>query len=75
MDCKKDRVSASRVSPAQRQNASGGSLMLRTVFFLAIMIWMLGLALQFGGGVFHLLLVVAAIVLVMRRMLPRRSFY
>jgi hypothetical protein len=49
--------------------------MLRTIFFLAVMIWMLGLVLQFGGSAFQLLLVVAAIMLVMKRMLPRRYFY
>jgi len=49
--------------------------MLRTGFFLAVMIWMLGLALQFGGSVHHLLLVVAAIMLVMKYTFPRRSVY
>ena len=49
--------------------------MLRTIFFLAVMVWMLGLVLQFGGSVLHLLLVVAAIMLVMKHTFPRRSLY
>jgi hypothetical protein len=43
--------------------------MLKTIFFLAVTIWMLGLSLQFGGSVFHLLAVVAAIMLVMKHTL------
>jgi uncharacterized protein DUF5670 len=57
------------------QTHQGDSLMLRTIFFLAVMVWMLGLALQFGGSALHLLLVVAAIMLVMKYTLLRRSFY
>jgi hypothetical protein len=49
--------------------------MLRTIFFLAVMVWMLGLAFQFGGSALHLLLVVAAVMLVMKYTLLRRSFY
>jgi uncharacterized protein DUF5670 len=49
--------------------------MLRTIFFLAVMVWMLGLMFQFGGSALHLLLVVAAMMLVMKYTLLRRSFY
>jgi hypothetical protein len=49
--------------------------MLRTIFFLTVMIWMLGLMLQFGGSVLHLLLVVAAIMLIMKYTFLRRSLY
>jgi Family of unknown function (DUF5670) len=49
--------------------------MLRTIFFLAVAIWMLGLMLQFGGSVFQLLLVVAAIMLVMKFTFRRHSLY
>jgi Family of unknown function (DUF5670) len=48
--------------------------MLRTIFLVIVMIWMLGLALQFGGSIFPLLLVVAAIVLVMNYTFWRHSF-
>jgi len=49
--------------------------MLRTIFSLAVLIWMLGLMLQFGGSALHLLLVVAAIMLIMKYTFPRRSLY
>ncbi len=49
--------------------------MLRTIFFMAIAIWMLGLMLQFGGSVLPLLAVVASILLVMKRTFRRRSLY
>ncbi len=49
--------------------------MLRTLFFYAVVIWMLGLMLQFGGSVLHILLVVGAIMLVMHYTLRRRSLH
>jgi uncharacterized protein DUF5670 len=52
----------------------GGGLMFRTIFLAFVAVWMLGLVLHFGGSVIHLLLVVAAIVLVMNYMLRRHSF-
>jgi Family of unknown function (DUF5670) len=48
--------------------------MLWTIFMIAIAVWMMGLVFQFGGSILHLLLVVAAIVLVMNHMFRRRSF-
>jgi len=48
--------------------------MLRTIFFLAVVIWMLGLMLQFGGSVLQLLLVVGAIMLLMKYTFRRHSF-
>jgi hypothetical protein len=48
--------------------------MFRTIFLVIVMIWMLGLVLQFGGSVLPLLLVVAAIVLAMNHVLRRQSF-
>ena len=48
--------------------------MFRTIFLVIVTFWMLGLAFHFGGSVLHLLLVVAAIVLVMNYMFRRQSF-
>jgi Family of unknown function (DUF5670) len=48
--------------------------MFRTIFLAFVAVWMLGLVLHFGGSVIHLLLVVAAIVLVMNYMVRRHSF-
>jgi hypothetical protein len=56
-------------------NASGGPLMLRTIFLLASAMWMLGLMLQFGGSVLPLLLVIASLLLVMKHIFRRPSLY
>src|ERR1041385_1894490 len=61
--------------PAQSRCIKGGSLMLRTLFFLAVVIWMLGLMFQFGESVLHILLVVGAIMLVMKFTFRRHSLY
>lgn len=47
--------------------------MLRTIFMIAIFVWMATLGLQFGAAVLPLLLVVAGIVLAMDHMFRRRS--
>lgn len=49
--------------------------MLKTIFFLTVVIWMLGLMLQFGGSVLYLLLVVAAIMLVMKHTFQRQFLH
>jgi len=49
--------------------------MLRTLFFFAVVIWMLGLMFQFGGSVLHILLVVGAIMLAVKYTFRRRSLY
>lgn len=49
--------------------------MLRTIIFVTVAIWMLGLMLQFGESVLPLMLVVAAIVLMIKYTFPRRSLY
>ena len=47
--------------------------MLRTIFMIAIFVWMAILGLQFGAAVLPLLLVVTGIVLAMDHMFRRRS--
>ncbi len=49
--------------------------MLRTIFFLAAAIWMLGLMLQFGESVLPSLLVVASILLAMKHTFRRRPLH
>jgi len=49
--------------------------MLRTLFFFAVAIWMLGLMFQFGGSILPILLVVGAIMLVMKYTFRRHSLY
>jgi hypothetical protein len=47
--------------------------MLWTIFIILLVLWMLGLIGHVGGGLIHLLLVVAAIVLIFNLLSGRRS--
>jgi Family of unknown function (DUF5670) len=47
--------------------------MLWTIFAILLVLWMLGFGLHVGGGLIHLLLVVAVIVLVWNLLSGRRS--
>lgn len=38
--------------------------MLWTIFVILVVLWLLGFAFQIGGGLIHLLIVVAVIVLI-----------
>jgi hypothetical protein len=47
--------------------------MLWTVFVVILVLWLLGFSFHFGGGLIHLLLVIALIVLVYNLVTGRRS--
>ncbi len=47
--------------------------MLWMVFVVIMVLWLLGFALHIGGGLIHLLLVVAVIVLVFNLITGRRN--
>ena len=47
--------------------------MLWTIFVILIVLWLLGFSLNIGGGLIHLLLVIALIVLVFNLVTGRRS--
>jgi hypothetical protein len=47
--------------------------MLWTVFAVVLILWLLGFSFHVGGGLIHLLLVVALIVLVFNLVSGRRS--
>ncbi|HVA01278.1 MAG TPA: lmo0937 family membrane protein [Terriglobia bacterium] len=47
--------------------------MLWTIFAILLVLWLLGFSLNVGGGLIHLLLVVAVIVLVYNLLTGRRS--
>jgi Family of unknown function (DUF5670) len=47
--------------------------MLWTVFVVLAILWLLGFSLHVGGGLIHLLLVVALVVLVINLISGRRS--
>ena len=47
--------------------------MLWTIFVIVLVLWLLGFSFHIAGGLIHLLLVVALIVLVINLILGRRS--
>jgi Family of unknown function (DUF5670) len=48
--------------------------MLWTIFAILIIMWLLGFSLHVGGGLIHLLLVVAVIVVLLNLLTGRRSY-
>ena len=47
--------------------------MLWTIFVILLVLWALGFAVHVGGGLIHLLLVVAVVVLVFQLITGRRA--
>jgi hypothetical protein len=47
--------------------------MLWTIFAILLVLWLVGLLAHIGGGLIHLLLVVAAIVLIFNLLSGRRT--
>ena len=47
--------------------------MLWTILVIVLVLWLLGFVTQVGGGMIHLLLVVAAVVLVVNLLSGRRA--
>jgi hypothetical protein len=47
--------------------------MLWTIFVVILVLWLLGFSMHLGGGLIHLLLIVALIVLVFNLIAGRRS--
>jgi Family of unknown function (DUF5670) len=54
------------------ENKQGG-IMLWTIFVIILVLWLLGFSLHIAGGLIHLLLVVALIVLVINLISGRRA--
>jgi hypothetical protein len=52
--------------------AAGGLPMLWTIVVLLLILWVLGFTLHVAGGLIHILLVVALVVIVMRLLTGRR---
>jgi Family of unknown function (DUF5670) len=46
--------------------------MLWTIFVILLILWLLGFSLHVGGGIIHLLLVIAVIVLIVNLIQGRR---
>ncbi|MGB4441155.1 MAG: lmo0937 family membrane protein [Coriobacteriia bacterium] len=47
--------------------------MLWTIFVILVVLWLLGFSFEIGGGLIHILLVIALIVLVYNLITGRRS--
>ena len=47
--------------------------MLWTILVILIILWLLGFALKVGGGLIHLILVIALIILVVQLITGRRA--
>jgi hypothetical protein len=47
--------------------------MLWTIFVILLILWLLGFALHIGGGLIHILLVIAVIVLIYNLIVGRRG--
>jgi hypothetical protein len=47
--------------------------MLWTILVILVVLWLLGFLMHFGGGLIHLLLVIALIVLVIQLITGRRA--
>jgi Family of unknown function (DUF5670) len=52
--------------------AVGGLPMLWTIVVLLLILWLLGFTMHVAGGLIHILLVVALVVIVMRLLTGRR---
>jgi hypothetical protein len=51
----------------------GDQNMLWTIFVILVILWLLGFSLHVAGGLIHLLLVVAVVVLIINLVSGRRS--
>ena len=67
-------VSSSHPGFAWRRVLGGRINMLWTIFVVLMIMWLLGFSFHVGGGLIHLLLVVAVIWLVWNLLTRRRSF-
>ncbi|MBN1192130.1 MAG: lmo0937 family membrane protein [Coriobacteriia bacterium] len=47
--------------------------MLWTIFVILVVLWLLGFSFEIGGGLIHILLVIALVVLVYNLITGRRS--
>jgi hypothetical protein len=57
----------------QRRECGVGGIMLWTVLLVLLALWVLGFALEVGGALIHILLVVAAVVLLFQLFAGRRT--
>ncbi len=63
----------SRVFRLRRAHSREVLHMLWTIFVILLVLWLLGFTLHIGGGLIHILLVIALIVLVVNLVTGRRA--
>ena len=56
-----------------RQFQEGDSIMLWTILVILLVLWLIGLLSHVGGGLIHLLLVVAVVILIINLVTGRRA--
>ena len=56
-----------------RQFQEGDAIMLWTILVILLVLWLIGLLSNVGGGLIHLLLVVAVVVLIINLVTGRRA--
>jgi hypothetical protein len=59
-------------SVSRRLQPQKGGVMLWTIFVIILVLWLLGFSMHIGGGLIHLLLVIAVIILVFNLISGRR---
>ena len=65
------------VPPAQRDapTAFGKGFMLWTILVVVLILWLLGFSFHLGGGLIHILLVVALVILIFNLISGRRRAF
>lgn len=53
--------------------SGGGGLVLWTIFVILLILWLLGFSLHVAGGLIHILLVIAAVMLIINLLTGRRT--
>ena len=61
------------ISPVEGTPCGKGVSMLWTIFVVILVLWLLGFSFHIAGGLIHLLLVLALIILVFNLITGRRS--
>ena len=59
--------------PSQAPAFERGESMLWTIFVILLVLWLLGFSFHIAGGLIHILLVIALIILVINLITGRRS--
>jgi len=71
--CPQRSVGASQASAIRRRRATEGMPMLWALLALVLILWLVGFTANVAGGLIHILLVVALVVLIFNLVSGRRS--